>query len=752
MKFSLFHTFQTHLFIYHFVYSKILLTLYRRNNQLYRLQYVINKQRKKLLHQLKPPQHNSFDNTQNNTKSSIQLGQIIQGQPQSPKFTKPYKPQSPNQFQIFKQYRDGNNGSNIAPSSPGVETLANSTEYQTAIDLIQQNKLYYLNILMKTKSYRDDTLQKIVSYQNPQLGNPERGKFIIGATIISMISEIKQEFIQIYQDIYEQAQQITGKNALTVNVICNYQKWNILISGYSEQDLIIQTAKLYEEGNDPKSHSHFKKLANLLHRYLRKICRDATAQNIRNQAYVLLESKEQFNQNNETIINLCVTTQNDKNNNNKIEINYQVEEKVAIEIKSQNQEIRQYQDDSSSDSEDNRVTQKKITRNSKLKLFGRFIAFEGSQYLTKSTPVDTLIRLLKNVSQNAQKVKRKLLISLRIISINLLSREECLFSLYELSLEQRKQILQNKFENDLGENTFLKFELKNKNKEEKIRIAYDEDRQVQPQKAKKTFISKNRVNNHNTPNQITQVQRLIIESKSKNYDQISLKTEVKVSSIKKKVSRIQKRDSIRKIRFLIDRLSSLTEPEKQIMLTEALKKFYSLLNIKEKQARHSYLFSKDIRYYTYRNFFMSQGFSYRSLTYRPLGTEARRNKEQVLQSAMRVDLIKNPFRRTFWHQNEQTKSQQMMFVQRIILQLWLQVKDMAFFAIRQKKMHLMEVIFLTSSSKPLISIDLCLEFKDKFVLLWIIAEFIKLSRQQRKEQIAPLDTYLQPLTAPDESN
>ncbi|KAL4500752.1 hypothetical protein ABPG72_019986 [Tetrahymena utriculariae] len=167
----------------------------------------------------------NIQNTQNNTKSSIQLGQIIKGQPQSPKFTKPYKLQSPNQFQIFKQYRDGNSGSNIAPSSPGVET--------------------------------------------------------------------------------------------------------------------------------------------------------------------------------------CVTTQNDKNNNDKIEINQQVEEKVAIEIKSQNQEIHQYQDDSSSDSEDNRVTQKKITRNSKLKLFGRFIAFEGFIYPLGGYLDKTLKEYLIKCSKGEEKVIQK---------------------------------------------------------------------------------------------------------------------------------------------------------------------------------------------------------------------------------------------------------------------------------------------------------------------------------------------------------
>ncbi|KAL4500736.1 hypothetical protein ABPG72_019970 [Tetrahymena utriculariae] len=322
---------------------------------------------------------------------------------------------------------------------------------------------------------------------------------------------------------------------------------------------------------------------------------------------------------------------------------------------------------------------------------------------------------------------------------------------HSLSLEQRKQILQNKFENDLGENTFLKFELKNKNKEEKIRITYDEDRQVQPQKAKKTFISKNRVNNHNTPNQITQVQRLIIESKSKNYDQISLKTGVKVSSIKKKIDQVvqlnlKNRLCLQKLSKSFIAFQTLKKNRQDIAISSRrifvtiLIEISSCLNVSAIGALLIGLLvqkQEGIK----NKFFSLQYVFLKTLKY-----------DMILLIQMRVDLIKNPFRHTFWHQNEQTKSQQMMFIQRIILQSWLQAKDMAFFAIRQKKMHLMEVIFLTSSSKPSISLDLCLKFKDKFVLLWIIAEFIKLSRQQRIQQIAPLDTYLQPITAPDESN
>ncbi|KAL4465541.1 hypothetical protein ABPG72_013990 [Tetrahymena utriculariae] len=155
--------------------------------------------------------HGNIQNTQNNTKSSIQLGQLIQGQPQSPKFTKPYKPESQSQIQIFKQYRDENDITNITPSSAGIETIAKSNDYQTAIDLIQQSQLYDLDIIMKTKAYKNDAMQKIISQQNPQLGIPENEKFIIGATTIPMNQDIKQEFIQNYQNVYEKAKQITGK-------------------------------------------------------------------------------------------------------------------------------------------------------------------------------------------------------------------------------------------------------------------------------------------------------------------------------------------------------------------------------------------------------------------------------------------------------------------------------------------------------------------------------------------------------------
>ncbi|KAL4500699.1 hypothetical protein ABPG72_019933 [Tetrahymena utriculariae] len=123
-----------------------------------------------LINQVHPqPTSEHIQITKNITKSSIQLGELIKGKPQSPRFTKPHKPETPNQFQIYKQLRDGHNQSNIAPSSEGVETIANSAEYKSAINQTQQNGLYDLNIIMKTKAYRNDDLQRMISNQNPQL-------------------------------------------------------------------------------------------------------------------------------------------------------------------------------------------------------------------------------------------------------------------------------------------------------------------------------------------------------------------------------------------------------------------------------------------------------------------------------------------------------------------------------------------------------------------------------------------------------
>ncbi|KAL4469187.1 hypothetical protein ABPG72_008927 [Tetrahymena utriculariae] len=215
----------------------------------------------------------NIQTTQNNTKSSIQLG----------------NPKSIPNFQIIQGW---NNQSNIAPSSAGIETIANSTEFKQAIDQIQQNKLYDLNLIMKTKAYRNDNLQKIIPSQNPQLDSSERDKFIVGATAIPIFTEIKQEFIQNYQNVYNKHNKQLETMLQSINVIYNFQLWNKMIEGYKEEDLIIQTSKLYEEGNDPNS--HFKKLAEIIHRYLRKICRKVTAELLKNQAYVLLETKEQY--------------------------------------------------------------------------------------------------------------------------------------------------------------------------------------------------------------------------------------------------------------------------------------------------------------------------------------------------------------------------------------------------------------------------------------------------------------------------
>ncbi|KAL4490737.1 hypothetical protein ABPG72_021791 [Tetrahymena utriculariae] len=72
-------------------------------------------------------------------------------------------------FQEFKELRDGKKFENVDISSIKAESLANSSEYLIAQEWAQKQGLYDLNIIMKTKAYRNDNLQRIVKYQNPKL-------------------------------------------------------------------------------------------------------------------------------------------------------------------------------------------------------------------------------------------------------------------------------------------------------------------------------------------------------------------------------------------------------------------------------------------------------------------------------------------------------------------------------------------------------------------------------------------------------
>ncbi|KAL4500824.1 hypothetical protein ABPG72_020058 [Tetrahymena utriculariae] len=238
--------------------------------------------------------------TQNQMKSGTQISQLLEGQPQSPKFTQVFKPKS--QFQEFKQLRDGIKYENVDISSLKPESLAKSTDYIIAQQKSKNQGLYDLNIIMKTKAYRNDNLQRIIKYQNPKLEQTHNGDFILGATAKPNNLNFKEEYEEIINENIRQAILAAGEKSQVIQIVYNYKLWQIITEGYDEEGKIIQIAKLYDEEEDPNS--HFQKLATCIHRYLKKICREAMAIEKKNQQYMLTETSKQQSSNQSQIIQI----------------------------------------------------------------------------------------------------------------------------------------------------------------------------------------------------------------------------------------------------------------------------------------------------------------------------------------------------------------------------------------------------------------------------------------------------------------
>ncbi|KAL4500823.1 hypothetical protein ABPG72_020057 [Tetrahymena utriculariae] len=203
-------------------------------------------------------------------------------------------------------------------------------------------------------------------------------------------------------------------------------------------------------------------------------------------------------------------------------------------------------------------------------------------------------------------------------------------------INDRLAYFQGRFCDDFSQETYNKFIAKKRKYEEKVEKFYNGQPQINAPKITKKGISKERNNNHYTQQQINRVQHLIQLNSFKNYQQISLDTGVKVSTIKKVARQMLKDEPMRTPRKVKDSIESFSLEEKNHMLVEAVHPDFACLNLTEKVQRYNQLFQKNIRYMTYRNFFIQQGFSYRSLTYRPLATENDRNKWQVFKSSLHL--------------------------------------------------------------------------------------------------------------------
>ncbi|KAL4494391.1 hypothetical protein ABPG72_019801 [Tetrahymena utriculariae] len=313
-------------------------------------------------------------------------------------------------------------------------------------------------------------------------------------------------------------------------------------------------------------------------------------------------------------------------------------------------------------------------RGRKKGLFKNVEAFDGKQFLTKSTPVvfyddekygeydleEYFDSDLKDCLQLCQKSVRKVneIISQKTYFSNFiphleikkvymsmlepLPKENNVYEMFMLDqsnrnfIEQRMIFFENSFKTHFSLLDFEKFMKKKIEKSRKIQHFFNEVRQPKLPQTHKKKIKKDRLYNHYTFAQIQTVQGLLQANHFQNFEKISLKSGVKISTIKKISSKMQKGEPVRNPKQPIDCPQSFTTEEKSTMLREAVSKNFSNLNLREKCQRYNQLFQKNIRYKTYRNFFVYEGFSYRSLTYKPLATEQNRNKWQVFQSSFHL--------------------------------------------------------------------------------------------------------------------
>ncbi|KAL4485022.1 hypothetical protein ABPG74_020199 [Tetrahymena malaccensis] len=307
-------------------------------------------------------------------------------------------------------------------------------------------------------------------------------------------------------------------------------------------------------------------------------------------------------------------------------------------------------------------------------LFAQFGKFKGSKYLTKSTPIlyptdlrygnsmlelyfddelkECLISCSKSIKKTKDIINEKKYNSifnpnLKVTSVfmSMLHKDEEADQIYksfmdndtnQIFIEERISFFQKKFLEDFPEDDYYSFLAKKYKRENRLKEIQNGLNEVAPVKELKKKISKNRTYNVYTESQINKVQQLIIQYNFSNFSKISLETGVKVASIKKVSRQLIHRMPVRQPRKKIDSTDSFTMNEKTIMLREAVSNQYIKLNLREKRLRYNELFGKDIRYETYKQFFKEQGYTYRTLLYKPLATEQNRNKFQVFKSSFHI--------------------------------------------------------------------------------------------------------------------
>ncbi|KAL4465558.1 hypothetical protein ABPG72_014007 [Tetrahymena utriculariae] len=172
------------------------------------------------------PKKRRRQQTKNNIKNGQKLEQMMKEQPIEPEDSLIYKPSLPNQFQIYKEYRDGEKKQNIDPQSMGIESIANSTEYNKAIERAKQNQYYDLHNIIKTKEYRNDELQQIVNYQNPQLDTVKSNNFIMSATLNPLNVQIQEEHMQKLNNLKNEIVNQKGEEIQEIYIVYNISLWN----------------------------------------------------------------------------------------------------------------------------------------------------------------------------------------------------------------------------------------------------------------------------------------------------------------------------------------------------------------------------------------------------------------------------------------------------------------------------------------------------------------------------------------------
>ncbi|KAL4507975.1 hypothetical protein ABPG72_021348 [Tetrahymena utriculariae] len=193
------------------------------NPQIHNQQQVLNP---KIETKAQPQHQSNIQETQKYTKSSNQLIQMMKNQPEFEKIEHPYVPQKLNEFQKFKMYRDGLNQVNIASSSEENASSANSGDYKKAFDEATQGDQYGLKNIVKTKSYCNDQIQNIISYQQLSIESAQTQKFIMGATLKPIKSDIKEQYLENFKRLISQAQEATQNKA--DSIACDCQKVNNL--------------------------------------------------------------------------------------------------------------------------------------------------------------------------------------------------------------------------------------------------------------------------------------------------------------------------------------------------------------------------------------------------------------------------------------------------------------------------------------------------------------------------------------------